>query len=276
MFSNLFSSSISLATVTPSLVTVGEPKLFSMTTLRPLGPSVTLTASASALTPARIIARASRCTGSLWQPFSSYLLRSALGSANHDSITPRMSSSRMMRCSSPSILTSVPRVLAEEDAVALLDVELLDGAVLEHLAVAHGDDLALDRLLFRGVRDDEAALGALLLLHTLDDHAIFMYRAPSCRSSRESGGAMAALRRARTNHRACVRSPRVAWRRIVGTQDWGVPGGGAHSSHRPSTVKASERFGFRALAVAPSAGHKPLDSRIFWPPANWRLRRKVR
>ena len=54
MFSKRFSSSISLATVTPSLVTVGEPKLFSMTTLRPLGPSVTFTASASALTPARI------------------------------------------------------------------------------------------------------------------------------------------------------------------------------------------------------------------------------
>ncbi len=36
MFSNLFSSSISLATVTPSLVTVGAPQDFSMTTLRPL------------------------------------------------------------------------------------------------------------------------------------------------------------------------------------------------------------------------------------------------
>ena len=47
MFSNLSSSSISLATVTPSLVTVGEPKLFSMMTLRPFGPSVTRTAFAS-------------------------------------------------------------------------------------------------------------------------------------------------------------------------------------------------------------------------------------
>ncbi len=53
MFSNLSSSSISLATVTPSLVTVGEPQLFSMTTLRPFGPSVTRTALASALTPAQ-------------------------------------------------------------------------------------------------------------------------------------------------------------------------------------------------------------------------------
>ena len=47
------------ATVTPSLVTVGEPKLFSMMTLRPLGPSVTRTARASLLTPRRIASWAS-------------------------------------------------------------------------------------------------------------------------------------------------------------------------------------------------------------------------
>src|SRR5215470_16782457 len=58
MFSNLFSRSISLATVTPSLVTVGEPKDFSMTTLRPLGPRVTATASESTRTPRRIASRA--------------------------------------------------------------------------------------------------------------------------------------------------------------------------------------------------------------------------
>jgi hypothetical protein len=46
MFSNLPSSSISLATVTPSLVTRGEPKDFSRTTLLPLGPRVTFTALA--------------------------------------------------------------------------------------------------------------------------------------------------------------------------------------------------------------------------------------
>ena len=38
MFSSAFASSISLATVTPSLVMVGEPNFFSMTTLRPFGP----------------------------------------------------------------------------------------------------------------------------------------------------------------------------------------------------------------------------------------------
>ena len=41
MFSNLSSSSISLATVTPSLVMRGAPNDLSRMTLRPLGPSVT-------------------------------------------------------------------------------------------------------------------------------------------------------------------------------------------------------------------------------------------
>jgi len=60
MFSNLSSSSISLATDTPSLVVRGAPKAFSSTTLRPLGPSVTLTALASTSTPRSIASRASK------------------------------------------------------------------------------------------------------------------------------------------------------------------------------------------------------------------------
>src|SRR3954449_11259484 len=52
IFSYGSSSSISLAIDTPSLVMVGAPHFFSTTTLRPLGPIVTLTASASLLTPA--------------------------------------------------------------------------------------------------------------------------------------------------------------------------------------------------------------------------------
>ena len=59
MFSNLSLSSISLATDTPSLVTVGAPKLLSRTALRPLGPSVTLTAFARIFTPLNMRARAS-------------------------------------------------------------------------------------------------------------------------------------------------------------------------------------------------------------------------
>ncbi len=47
MFSTGSGNSTSLATVTPSFVTVGFPNFLSRTTLRPLGPSVAFTASAS-------------------------------------------------------------------------------------------------------------------------------------------------------------------------------------------------------------------------------------
>ena len=59
MFSSGSLSSISFATVTPSLVMTGEPNFLSRTTLRPLGPSVTFTASASRFTPRSIAWRES-------------------------------------------------------------------------------------------------------------------------------------------------------------------------------------------------------------------------
>src|SRR5215469_13178524 len=59
MFSNWSFRWISRAIVTPSLVTTGEPVIFSRMTLRPFGPSVVFTASASWSTPASSRARAS-------------------------------------------------------------------------------------------------------------------------------------------------------------------------------------------------------------------------
>src|SRR3954467_4536568 len=58
-FSNGSSSSTSRAIVTPSLVMVGAPNFLSRTTLRPSGPRVTLTASASLSTPRSSARRAS-------------------------------------------------------------------------------------------------------------------------------------------------------------------------------------------------------------------------
>jgi len=51
IFSNLSSSSISLATVTPSCTTWGVPQLFSNPTFPPLGPKVVDTARTNASTP---------------------------------------------------------------------------------------------------------------------------------------------------------------------------------------------------------------------------------
>src|SRR5919107_5097399 len=59
IFSHGSSSSISLAIDTPSLVMVGAPHFFSRTTLRPRGPSVTLTASARVFMPRSSPRRAS-------------------------------------------------------------------------------------------------------------------------------------------------------------------------------------------------------------------------
>ena len=59
IFWNFSFSSISLATVTPSLVMRGAPNDFSSTTLRPFGPSVTLTAFARVSTPSSILVLAS-------------------------------------------------------------------------------------------------------------------------------------------------------------------------------------------------------------------------
>jgi len=58
MFSAGSESSISFAMVTPSLVMRGAPKDLPITTLRPLGPRVTLTVSARMFTPRSIPRRA--------------------------------------------------------------------------------------------------------------------------------------------------------------------------------------------------------------------------
>src|SRR5215203_4809679 len=46
---------------------------------------------------------------------------------------------------------------AEQDAVALLDVERHDRSLLVAPARTDGDDLALHRLFLRGIRNDDAA-----------------------------------------------------------------------------------------------------------------------
>ncbi len=63
-------------------------------------------------------------------------------------------------------------VLAEQHLVADLHVEAAGVAVVHDLAVANGDDLALDRLLGGRVRDHDPAGGGTLLFHTTDHDAV--------------------------------------------------------------------------------------------------------
>src|ERR1051326_3495825 len=114
MFSRESSSSISLATVTPSLVIVGEPNFFSRTTLRPFGPSVTFTASASLLTPRRTRWRAS-------SPYriilAAIVLFSLLLDHRENFVFPHDQMFDVLD------LDFLSRVLSDEDPIALLDVE---------------------------------------------------------------------------------------------------------------------------------------------------------
>src|SRR5262245_5161258 len=169
MFSNLFSSSISLATVTPSLVIVGEPNDFSITTLRPLGPRVTFTASARVLTPRRMASRARTSKTISFAMF--WCLRNGWGREL------LLDHAEDILLAEDQVVLALDldlgaRVLAEEDAIAGLDVERADLPVLEDLAVADGHDLTLERLLLGRIGDDDAALGLVLLGDALDDQAI--------------------------------------------------------------------------------------------------------
>src|SRR4029078_700426 len=63
-------------------------------------------------------------------------------------------------------------VLAEQDLVALLDVERADLAVLEDLALTDGDHFAADRLLGGRVRDHDSARGFAFLFGTPDHDTV--------------------------------------------------------------------------------------------------------
>src|SRR5439155_65290 len=161
MFSTVSLSSISLATVTPSLVIVGLPNFLSMTTLRPLGPSVAFTASAMMLTP---LSRALRASSSNLSCFG-------MSRVPPYSRMARTSSSRRMRYSLSSILTSEPEYFPKRIlSPAFTSRDLL--ALVGDLPVAHGDHLRLLRLLLGGVGNDDPAPFDLLLLEPLDEDAV--------------------------------------------------------------------------------------------------------
>src|SRR4029453_296973 len=69
-------------------------------------------------------------------------------------------------------LDGLPAVLAEQDAVALLDVHGDDVALVVALAGADRQDFALIGLFGGGVRNDDPGRSLGFLLHALDDHAI--------------------------------------------------------------------------------------------------------
>src|ERR1700751_4099676 len=65
-----------------------------------------------------------------------------------------------------------PRPLSKEHAVADLDIERVEFAIITSRAGPGGDDLAFHRLFLGGIGDDDAAGGLLLLLDATDQHAV--------------------------------------------------------------------------------------------------------
>src|SRR5687768_13959903 len=209
MFSNLSLSSISLATETPSLVTVGAPNERSSTTLRPFGPSVTLTASARMLTPA--------------------IMRTRAFSLNLTSLAAMVMSSRIL-CVAVLVhdghdvffahhqqlvavdLDGAAGVLAEEDLVADLHVDGGDFSIVVLLAGADGEHFALVGLLGGGVGDDDAGGGLTLFFQTLDDHAV-VQRTQFHGSSSSVGLCCGRLGRRRWGR------PYQSWRALALTRD---------------------------------------------------------
>src|SRR3990170_4373258 len=131
MFSHGSSSSISLAMVYPSLVIVGEPHFFSSTTLRPLGPRVTLMTLASLSTPASRPRRASSLKRS---SLADILLIPPRGSADHGEDVAG-GKDQIIRA---LVLDLGAPVLRVDDEVACLEVHGDAGTVLE-LPGADGD-----------------------------------------------------------------------------------------------------------------------------------------
>src|SRR5271155_6067092 len=184
MFSNLSSSSISLATVTPSLVIRGAPYDLSKMTLRPFGPSVTLTALLRVSTPRSIRSRASEekrtslaamgLDPSILDKETSVLgglLGGGLGRCrafNHAHDVGLLHDQELLAVD----LHLRARPLAEQDAFAGLELGRDEFAVLVAGAGAHGHDFALLRLLLDGVGNDDAALRLILSLDAADDDAV--------------------------------------------------------------------------------------------------------
>src|SRR5262249_2956896 len=135
MFSNLSESSISLATVTPSLVIRGAPNDLSITTLRPFGPRVTLTASARMSTPRSMRDRASSENFTSFAAISLFLtclgvpVKATGGSGRLGRLLHGDEAEDVALLHDQEILTIELHLsagpLAEQDAVAGLDVQRL-------------------------------------------------------------------------------------------------------------------------------------------------------
>src|SRR5258707_5467760 len=179
MFSNLSSSSISLATVTPSLVMRGAPNDLSSTTLRPLGPSVTFTALLRMSTPRSILSRASTpnltyllammCSLKCWgiRRLRGFLLGGGqIGENAHD--VAFLHDQQFLAIE----LDLVAGPFAEQHAIANLEIDRNQLAGLVAAARSDGEDFALRGLFLGGILNDDAAIGSIFGIDAFRQDAV--------------------------------------------------------------------------------------------------------
>src|SRR5262245_56630599 len=169
MFSNLSSSSTSLATVTPSLVTFGAPNDLSRTTFLPFGPRVTVTASARILTPRRIASRASRLNFTIFAAiFSSSNLPEFLLSFD-DAEDVLLAHDQMFLAINVDFSTGI---FSEKHAIIYLYIQRSDLTIVTDFSLAHRNDLSLLGLFLGGIGNDDSTLAFFLFLDALDDDPV--------------------------------------------------------------------------------------------------------
>src|SRR5436190_4338612 len=153
-----------------------------MTTLRPLGPKVTFTASARMSTPRRMRSRASRLNftslAAIWLPFPqnecsrmftvTMPLARRRGSADDPEDVAFLHDDQVFARD----LDLGARPFAEQDAVAGLDVQRRHLAFVRARARPDGDDFAFLRLFLGGVGNDDPARGLLFGLDPTDEDTI--------------------------------------------------------------------------------------------------------
>src|SRR5215470_5928741 len=190
IFSNLSSSSISLATVTPSLVMRGAPNDLSSTTLRPLGPSVMRTALASTSTPRSILSRASvenrtsfaAMSIHSWFCWMSAVPRPGPGRTSKETIRPIEFARSGEDPHHVGLLHDQELFaiehdfgagpFAEQDLVAALDVDRDQLAGLVTAAGADRDHFPLLGLFAGSIGNDDPAFGLRLGIDALHHHAV--------------------------------------------------------------------------------------------------------
>src|SRR5215470_2160265 len=190
MFSNLSSSSISLATVTPSLVMRGAPNDLSSTTLRPLGPSVMRTALASTSMPRNILSRASvenrtsfaAMSIHSWFCWISAVPRPGPGRTSKETIRPIEFARSGEDPHHVGLLHDQELFaiehdfgagpFAEQDLVAALDVDRDQLAGLVTAAGADRDHFPLLGLFAGSIGNDDPAFGLRLGIDALHHHAV--------------------------------------------------------------------------------------------------------